>query len=64
VPSPLRPHTTMAIEKENVAARAAQPTVISMVMAIQTGTVYARRPCRLGILDALSSDAAAPHPCA
>ena len=28
-PSPLRPHTTMAIEKVNVAARAAQPRVIS-----------------------------------
>ena len=31
-PSPLRPHTTMAIEKVNVAQRAAQPTVISMAM--------------------------------
>ena len=28
-PSPLRPHTTMAIEKVKVAARAAQPRVIS-----------------------------------
>jgi hypothetical protein len=34
VPSPLRPHTTMAIEKVKVAARAAQPTVISMAMVI------------------------------
>ena len=32
VPSPLRPHTTMAIEKVKVAARAAQPTVISIVV--------------------------------
>ena len=31
VPSPLRPQTTMAIEKVKTAARAAQPTVISMV---------------------------------
>jgi hypothetical protein len=30
VPSPLRPHTTMAIEKVNRAAREAQPTVINM----------------------------------
>jgi hypothetical protein len=30
VPSPLRPHTTMAIEKVNTAQRAAQPAVISM----------------------------------
>lgn len=29
-PSPLRPHTTMAMEKEKMAARAAQPAVISM----------------------------------
>jgi hypothetical protein len=28
----LRPHTTMAIEKVKVAHRAAQPTVISMVV--------------------------------
>jgi hypothetical protein len=32
VPSPLRPHTTMAIEKVKTAHRAAQPTVISMVL--------------------------------
>ena len=32
VPSPLRPHTTMAIEKVKAAARAAQPTVISIVV--------------------------------
>lgn len=32
VPSPLRPHTTMAIENVKVAARAAQPTVISIVV--------------------------------
>ena len=32
VPSPLRPHTTMEIEKVKVAARAAQPTVISIVV--------------------------------
>ena len=32
VPSPLRPQTTMAIEKVKVAARAAQPTVISIVV--------------------------------
>ncbi len=31
-PSPLRPHTTMAIEKVKVAARAAQPRVISTVI--------------------------------
>jgi len=30
VPSPLRPHTTMAIEKLNTAASEAQPRVISM----------------------------------
>jgi hypothetical protein len=29
--SPLRPHTTMAIEKVKVAARAAHPRVISTV---------------------------------
>ncbi|MEY3750427.1 MAG: hypothetical protein RLZZ186_846, partial [Cyanobacteriota bacterium] len=32
VPSPLRPQTTMAIEKVKTAQRAAQPTVISMVL--------------------------------
>ena len=32
VPSPLRPPTTMAIEKVKAAARAAQPTVISIVV--------------------------------
>ena len=32
VPSPLRPQTTMAIEKVKVAARAAHPTVISRVV--------------------------------
>ena len=31
LPSPCRPHTTMAIEKLNRAARDAQPTVINMV---------------------------------
>lgn len=30
LPSPLRPQTTMAMEKEKMAARAAQPAVISM----------------------------------
>lgn len=30
LPSPLRPHTTMAMEKVNIAAREAQPTVTSM----------------------------------
>ena len=32
VPSPLRPHTTMAMEKLNMAAREAQPRVNSMVL--------------------------------
>ena len=34
-PSPFRPHTTMAIEKVNVAARAAQPRVISTGRCIE-----------------------------
>ena len=32
VPSPLRPQTTMAIEKLNMAANEAQPSVNSMVL--------------------------------
>lgn len=40
LPSPWRPHTTMAMEKLNRAAREAQPRVISMEMMFEgRGTV-------------------------
>ncbi len=38
VPSPLRPHTTMAIEKLNIAAKDAQAKVNSMI-GVQLGGV-------------------------
>ena len=38
-PSPLRPHTTMAIEKLNTAAREAQPRVKSIVDLLISGIV-------------------------
>ena len=50
VPSPLRPHTTMAIEKVKTAARAAQPTVISMVCAKAVGGTVASGAGQTGAL--------------
>ena len=41
-PSPLRPHTTMAIEKVKTAQRAAQPTVTSMVQ-LQRSDEFSQR---------------------
>ena len=43
-PSPLRPHTTMAIEKLNTAAREAQPRVKSIVDLLNDGSVT-KLPC-------------------
>ena len=40
VPSPLRPHTTMAMEKLNMAAREAQPRVNSMVLTKTVSKSY------------------------
>ena len=46
--SPLRPHTTMAIEKEKVAARAAQPRVISIANKTTVAALYSAHGTRLG----------------
>ena len=40
VPSPLRPQTTMAIEKLNMAAKEAQPNVNSMALTKMTFKSY------------------------
>ena len=53
VPSPLRPQTTMAIEKLNMAARDAQPRVNSMALtelmlkSYLVSCVYYRNRCQL-----------------
>jgi ATP-dependent Clp protease adaptor protein ClpS len=45
-PSPLRPHTTMAIEKVKVAARAAQPRVISTAVGRKDGVTVPKERLR------------------